>query len=99
MKLFALIILAIICYLGYDMYYGKNGYMQAVNTEKKFQLESKKIDKMEHMNQALSDEISDLKKGNKVVEELARSELGMIKENETFYRVIDKDNQVKAPRK
>ena len=75
MKVLALFLIALIGYLGYDIWFGRNG-----------------VEQYEQRNQALEDEISDLKQGNLVVEELARSELGMVKKSETFYRVIDKDN-------
>ena len=40
-------------------------------------------------NEALKAEVEDLKSGEAAVEERARSELGMIKPGETFYRVVD----------
>ncbi len=39
-------------------------------------------------NAALAAEVSDLKSGTAAIEERARSELGMIKEGETFFQVI-----------
>jgi cell division protein FtsB len=41
-------------------------------------------------NLALQAEVHDLKHGMDAIEERARSELGMIKKNETFFRVIDR---------
>jgi len=43
-------------------------------------------------NKALEAEVQNLKKGLDAIEERARSELGMIKEGETFYRVIEPEN-------
>ena len=40
-------------------------------------------------NETLNAEVSDLKQANAAIEERARSELGMIKEDEVFYQVID----------
>ena len=42
-------------------------------------------------NQTLEAEVKDLKEGLASVEERARSELGMIAEDETFFQLINKD--------
>ena len=41
-------------------------------------------------NQALAAEVLDLKQGLEAIEEKARSEMGMIKNNETSYQIVDK---------
>ena len=40
-------------------------------------------------NQTLAAEVDDLKQGYEAIEERARHELGMIKEGETFYQVVE----------
>ena len=50
-------------------------------------------------NQSLKDEISELSRGNKITEALAREELGLVKNNEQFFRVIDKDTSSKRKEK
>ena len=40
-------------------------------------------------NEALAAEVEDLKSGEAAIEERARSELGMVKPGEVFYRVVD----------
>lgn len=40
-------------------------------------------------NDALQAEVEDLKKGLAAIEELAREDLGMIKEGETFFQVVE----------
>jgi len=40
-------------------------------------------------NEQLAAEVSDLKEGAEAVEERARSELGMVKNDEVFYQVIE----------
>ena len=90
MKVLALFLIALIGYLGYDIWFGRNGVEQYESMSKQYEEASKTSKLLEQRNQALEDEISDLK--HLVVEELARSELGMVKKSETFYRVIDKDN-------
>ena len=47
---------------------------------------------LQKRNQALLQDVSDLKNGLDSVEERARSELGMIKKGETFYLIVDKES-------
>ena len=79
--------------LGWQTYYGRNGILQYRETEQKLKVATSNTENLQRKNQALEDEISDLKQGNRVVEELARSELGMVKQDETFYRVIEKEEK------
>lgn len=48
-------------------------------------------------NQSLAAEVLDLKQGMEAIEERARSEMGMIKHNETFYQIIDESDVVSEP--
>ena len=48
-------------------------------------------------NDALAAEVEDLKSGEEAVEERARSELGMIRPGEVFYRVVDREAPPAAP--
>ena len=93
MKIFAVILVIIIACLGWQTYNGRNGILQYRETEQKLKVASANTERLQRRNQALEDEISDLKQGNRVVEELARSELGMVKQEETFYRVIEKEEK------
>ena len=45
--------------------------------------------RLQQRNDALTAEVEDLKSGETAVEERARSELGMIKPGETYYRVVE----------
>jgi cell division protein FtsB len=45
--------------------------------------------KLKQRNEALSAEVEDLKTGKQAIEERARSELGLIKPDETFYQVVE----------
>jgi len=44
---------------------------------------------LQERNQALEAEVTDLKQGLDAIEERAREELGMVKDGETFYQIIE----------
>jgi cell division protein FtsB len=51
--------------------------------------------KLKQRNKLLYADTDDLKSGTEAIEERARHELGMIKEGETFFRVIPSDSDAK----
>ena len=93
MKLLSIILLIAFVVIGYNVIKGQNGVMEYRQVSQKLDEETIKSKKLQARNRALQDEITDLKQGNKVVEELARSKLGMVKKDEVFYRVIPKETQ------
>lgn len=46
---------------------------------------------LEQRNDLLSADVADLKSGLDTVEEIARKDLGMIREGETFFLVVERD--------
>jgi cell division protein FtsB len=89
MKILIVILIALIAHLQYRLWLGDGGvseilaYQQRLD-ELKQQAEEKKL-----RNEALYAEVVDLRKGQEALEERARDELGMIKQNETFFQVIE----------
>lgn len=66
---------------------GNSGQVQALQA----QVDAQKRDNLglQQRNDALAAEVMDLKDGESAIEERARSELGMIKPGEKFYRVVE----------
>jgi len=50
-------------------------------------------EKLEERNASLAAEVKDLKQGYDAIEERARSEMGMIKKDESFYQIIHTSNE------
>ncbi len=88
MRLLSALLLAAIVYLCCDIYGGRNGYAQYQTLCAQLAQAKERAALLTQRNSALQDELNDLKQGNAAIEELARSELGLIQEGETFYRVI-----------
>ena len=62
---------------------------QVWQNEKAIELQKVENNQMRVRNAVLAAEVQDLKQGLEAIEERARSELGMIKQKETFFQVIE----------
>ena len=75
--------------LQYQIWFGRSSVTALNELRSELQVQQEQNVRLEQRNQRLETEILDLKNGLEAVEERARSELGMIGENETFYLVIE----------
>ena len=71
------------------LWFGSGGLPDARELRQTVQQQRAENARLQQRNDALSAEVEDLKSGEAAVEERARSELGMVKPGETFYRVVE----------
>jgi cell division protein FtsB len=71
------------------LWWGEGGVAQARALRAKVEQQRAENARLQQRNDALAAEVEDLKSGEAAVEERARSELGMVKPGETFYRVVE----------
>jgi cell division protein FtsB len=86
--LYALLLLAF-AGLQAKLWWGDGGMREARQLEVRVEAQRRENARLQQRNDALSAEVEDLKSGEAAVEDRARSELGMIKPGETFYRVVE----------
>ena len=89
MKALTLIFVVLIALLQYPLWLGKGSWLRVWNVSQKIDEQKKLNVSYKLRNDTLRAEVRDLKQGNAAIEERARSELGMIKEDEVYYQVID----------
>jgi cell division protein FtsB len=77
--------------LQYRLWFGKNSVSDYLALKENLLHQKEANDKLRQRNKLLFADIDDLKLGLEAIEERARNELGMIKDNETFFRLIPKD--------
>ena len=75
--------------LQYSVWLGDFGYIRLNQLRDTVSHQKQENKSLEQRNLHLQAEEVDLKQGTAALEERARSQLGMIKENETFYQVIE----------
>ncbi len=89
MKALTLIFVALIALLQYPLWLGKGSWLRVWNVNQQIDEQKDKNVAFKQRNETLNAEVHDLKQGNAAIEERARAELGMIKQDEVFYQVID----------
>jgi cell division protein FtsB len=88
MKWLALSLLAVVLALQYRLWMSEDGVRELTRLSAAVERQKAENDDLEARNQQMVAEVADLKAGMAAIEERARSELGMIGRNETFYQVV-----------
>ena len=73
----------------YRLWFGDASLSQISEYRAQLDELTKDAQEKKERNDALYAEVKDLRKGLETIEERARYELGMIKENETFFQVLE----------
>ena len=97
MKIISLVLIALLVLLQYRLWIGNGSLTDVHHLEQAKQLQIGENHDLEERNTALAAEVYDLKHGFEAIEERARSEMGMIKNDETFYHVIHQDPAAVKP--
>ena len=90
MRVLAGILSALILLIQVPLWLGKGGWLTAWRLESKLDTERAKNLQLEDRNAALAAEVRDLKQGTEAIEERARSELGMVRQDEVFFQIEER---------
>ena len=85
---FALIALLIL--LQYPLWIGKGGWLRVWDVDRQLQQQKAANHQLEVRNAGLDAEVRDLKQGYDAIEERARFDLGMIKQDEVFVQIPER---------
>jgi len=88
-KILLAVLILLIAQLQYRLWLGDGSRQEVKEYQQQLDILSKQVQEKKERNDALYAEVLDLRKGKEAIEERARYELGMIKENETFFQVIE----------
>lgn len=91
-----LLLIAILAWLQYSLWLGKNGIHDYVQVKDDVAAQEIVNSRLKMRNEQLFAEINDLNDGQDAIEERARTELGMIKPGESFYRMVKESNNQKS---
>ena len=88
MKWLAVALLAVLALLQYRLWLSASGVQELARLESAVAQQKGEDERLADRNRQLAAEVRDLKSGFGALEERARSDLGMIAGNESFYQVV-----------
>ena len=89
MRWLTLFFVLLIALLQYPLWLGKGSWLRVWDLSQQIDKQKDANDTLKARNDTLDAEVRDLKQGYAAIEERARSELGMVKQDEVFYQVMD----------
>ncbi len=97
MKWIGIVLIILLLGLHFRLWVGEGSLAEVWAMKSKIVEQEQHNDQLKLRNELLKAEVADLKRGLEAIEERARMDLGMIKEGETFYRLVENPkNQVHA---
>ena len=98
MKWLALGLLLLLLFLQYRLWFADEGSLAELHRlEAEIQRQEALNATLRERNSHLEQEVIELKQGLKTVEERARQDLGMIRDGETYYQVVEEDRDGEPP--
>lgn len=84
------LLVILVLLLQYRLWVGEGSFAEVVSLKREITGQQQELERLQQRNQALQAEVDSLKNDLEAVEELARSDLGMIREDEEFLQILEK---------
>lgn len=91
MRVLIAILIILLCLLQYRLWWGDGNRFELRNFQQQVELLEQEAERLRERNRVLEAEVADLRKGKEAIEERAREDLGMIREGEIFFQVIEEE--------
>jgi len=88
-KLLSVILMLLIGLIQYPLWLGKGSWFRVWEVDRQITAQRETNTRLQARNNALDAEVRSLKQGLEAIEERARSELGMVKQDEIFFQLLD----------
>lgn len=89
MRVLTLALAALIALIQYPLWLGKGSWLRVWEVREEIRSQRAQNEQLRARNKALEAEVRDLKVGLEAIEERARSELGMVRQDEIFFQLSD----------
>jgi cell division protein FtsB len=89
MKWLTLALAGLVVLIQYPLWLGKGGWLRVWEVDQQIHAQREINTRLKTRNGGLEAEVRDLKQGLEAIEERARSELGMIRQDEMFFQLLE----------
>lgn len=89
MKILTISLGLLLLLIQYPLWFGKGGWSDVMRYRDVLNAQVEKNEEVRAINEQIKAEVVDLKTGLDEIEESARSDLGMIKQGEVFFKTLD----------
>lgn len=89
MRILCYLLLGVLLVLQYPLWFGSGSVPTVWRLYRQVQAQETENARLRERNQALIAEVVDLKHGLDAIEERARAELGMVRQGETFFQIVE----------
>lgn len=97
MRWLTLTLIVLIAALQWPLWLGKGSWLRVWQLDSQVEEQRAANAVLVGRNAALDAEVRDLKQGSTAIEERARNELGMIRNNEVFFQLLDNSTASETP--
>jgi cell division protein FtsB len=88
-RIAAIAVAGLVVWLQWELWTGRGGIPDVDRLEQRVAAQRAENAALRARNRALAADVEDLKTGREAIEERAREELGMVRDDEVFYQVVE----------
>jgi cell division protein FtsB len=85
------VLVIVLALVQFQLWYGHGGLLELRQIDRDVDMQRAENIRLRERNASLAAEVMDLKQGMESIEERARSDMGMVKANEQFFQIIQRD--------
>lgn len=97
MRLVTVVLLALLVLIQYPLWWGMGGWLRVHDLQQQYADQLQKNADLTARNDRIAGEVDDLQHGTDAIEERARYELGMAKNDEVFVQFVSPEEQAALP--
>lgn len=93
MRLLTALLVILFALLQYRLWFGQHSVTDYLRQQEEIKTQQSSNQELIKRNRMLKADVTDLQRGSDAIEERARNELGLIKQDEVFFRIISQEQQ------